>query len=111
MARTKIAFSSDRAGDRMKGPVADRGVTNIYYVDYDGANEKRVSIAKTLEIAPVIAPDGRSIAYVRQSADIMTDRARRSERAWLSVSEPTSSVWPSTRTPVISGFARSTADT
>jgi TolB protein len=63
VARTKIAYSSDRAGDRMKGPVADRGVTNIYYVDYDGANEKRVSIAKTLEIAPVISPDGRSIAY------------------------------------------------
>jgi TolB protein len=63
VARTKIAYSSDRSGDRMKGPTADRSVTNIYYVDYDGANERRVSVAKTLEIAPVISPDGRSIAY------------------------------------------------
>jgi dipeptidyl aminopeptidase/acylaminoacyl peptidase len=30
---------------------------------------------------PQISPDGRSIAYVRQSADIMTDRAR--STIWL----------------------------
>jgi TolB protein len=63
VARTKIAFTSDRAGERLKGPVGDRGVANVYFSDYDGANEKRVSVAKTLELGPVWAPDTRSIAY------------------------------------------------
>ena len=32
VARTKLAFSSDRDGARMKGPVGDRDVSNIYHV-------------------------------------------------------------------------------
>jgi TolB protein len=63
VARTRIAFSSDRAGDRIKGPVEDRTTSNIYMVDYDGANERRVSVARTLEIAPVWSPDNSAIAY------------------------------------------------
>jgi TolB protein len=63
VARTKVAFTSDRAGDLMKGPVSQRGVSNVYYVDYDGGNEQRVSLNKTLELAPVWAPDNRTIAY------------------------------------------------
>src|SRR4029453_6329966 len=30
VARTKLAFSSDRDGARMKGPVGDRDISNIY---------------------------------------------------------------------------------
>jgi TolB protein len=63
VARTKLAFTSDRSGDSMKGPVGQRGVSNVYYIDYDGGNESRVSAARTLELGPVWAPDGRSIAY------------------------------------------------
>lgn len=63
VARTRIAFSSDRTGDRVTGTVEDRRTTNIYVVDYDGANEQRVSVARTLEIAPSWAPDGNAIAY------------------------------------------------
>lgn len=62
VARTKLAYSSDRAGERLKGPVA-RNVSNIYIADYDGANEKQVTALRTLEIAPVWSPDARAILY------------------------------------------------
>jgi TolB protein len=63
VARTKLAFTSDRDGERMKGPTASRDVQNIYMSDYDGANQKRITVAKTLELAPVWSPDARAIAY------------------------------------------------
>jgi TolB protein len=63
VARTRIAFSSDRAGDRIQGPVEERTISNIYIVDYDGHNERRISLARTLEIAPVWAPDNSAISY------------------------------------------------
>jgi TolB protein len=63
IARTKLAFSSDRDGERIRGPVADRGVSNLYMSDYDGARQQRVTISKALDIAPVWAPNGRMIAF------------------------------------------------
>ena len=63
VARTRIAFASDRDGERMKGPVADRGISNIYMSDYDGANQQRVTITRSLDITPVWSPDAQSIAY------------------------------------------------
>ena len=63
VARTKIAFSSDRDGLRMKGPLADRDISEIYFADYDGANARRVTATRSLSIAPAWAPDRQSIAY------------------------------------------------
>jgi TolB protein len=63
VARTKLAFSSNRTGEKLGGPVKSRDVSNIYMVDYDGANERRLTVYQTLEISPVWSPDGRAIAY------------------------------------------------
>lgn len=63
VARTKLAFTSDRDGQRMKGPVADRGISNLYIADYDGARQQRLTITRSTDISPVWAPDGRSLAF------------------------------------------------
>lgn len=63
VARTKITFSSDRDGERMTGTVEKREVKEIYIADYDGENQKRVTVGQTLNIAPRWSPDTRSIAY------------------------------------------------
>ena len=63
VARTKLAFASDRDGDRMMGPVGARNISNIYMSDYDGANQKRVTITRGLDITPMWSPDGKAIAY------------------------------------------------
>jgi TolB protein len=63
VARTKLAFTSDRDGDRMTGTVEDRGVKEIYTADYDGENQRRLTTNRTLNITPAWSPDGRSLAY------------------------------------------------
>lgn len=62
VARTKLAFTSTRDAERMSGPSA-RETQNVYIGDYDGANQTRISVAKTLELAPTWSPDAQSIAY------------------------------------------------
>jgi TolB protein len=63
VARTKLAFSSDRDGARMKGPVGDRDVSNIYMADYDGANQARLTVNRSIDLAPAWSPDGDLLAY------------------------------------------------
>jgi TolB protein len=63
VARTKLTFSSDRDGERMKGPVGDREIKEVYISDYDGANPQRLTVTKSLNITPTWSPDGQSIAY------------------------------------------------
>ncbi len=63
VARTKLAFTSDRDGERVNGPTASRDIQNIYVADYDGANQRRITITKSLDITPQWSPDNQSIAY------------------------------------------------
>ncbi len=63
VARTKLAFASDRNRDAVAGTVEKRDVKEIYISDYDGANQRRITINRVLNITPSWSPDGRSIAY------------------------------------------------
>jgi len=67
VARTKLAFASDRDGERMSGTVEARGTKEIYLSDYDGANQRRLTLNKSLNINPTWSPDGRAIAYTSYS--------------------------------------------
>ena len=63
VARTKLTFSSDRDGERVVGTVEKRDVKEIYVADYDGANQRRITVNRGLNIFPVWTPDGRGILY------------------------------------------------
>jgi TolB protein len=63
VARTKLAFVSDRNRERVTGTVEDRDVKEVYIADYDGANQRRITIGRQLNNAPTWSPDGRAIAY------------------------------------------------
>ena len=63
VARTKLAFVSDRNREPVAATVEKRDVKEIYIADYDGANQRRITINRNLNINPNWSPDGRSIAY------------------------------------------------
>ena len=69
VARTKLAFSSDRDLGRIKGPVGDRETQEVYFSDYDGANQRRLTVSKVLNITPAWAPDSQAIAYTSYPTD------------------------------------------
>jgi TolB protein len=63
VARTKIAFDSDRAGERVAGTVEQRTGKEIYVCDYDGENQTRVTVNRSLNLSPAWSPDRRALAY------------------------------------------------
>jgi TolB protein len=63
VARTKLTFASDRNGERIVGPVDNRTIKEVYMADYDGGNQRRVTVNRSLNITPVWSADGRAIAY------------------------------------------------
>jgi TolB protein len=63
VARTKLTFSSDRNREAVIATVEKRDVKEVYVTDYDGANPRRITINRTLNVFPNWSPDGRSIAY------------------------------------------------
>jgi TolB protein len=67
VARTHIAFSSDRDATN------ERRSKELYIVDYDGFNPRRVTVNGSLNILPTWSPDGTSLAYVsyRQGSPVV----------------------------------------
>jgi TolB protein len=63
VARTKLTFSSDRNREAVLGTVEKREVKEVYVSDYDGANPRRITINRALNVFPNWSPDGRSIVY------------------------------------------------
>ena len=63
VARTRIAFVTDRDSESVLGLVENRAVKEIYIADYDGANARRVTVSRTLNTNPTWSPDGRSLGY------------------------------------------------
>ncbi len=63
VARTKLTFNSDRDGERVGGTIESRSVKEIYIADYDGENQRRLTVQKSLNITSTWSPDARSIAY------------------------------------------------
>jgi TolB protein len=58
VARTKIAFTSDRDATKEKRS------KELYVMDYDGNNPRRLTVNNSLNILPAWTPDGRGLAYV-----------------------------------------------
>ena len=67
VARTRIAFVSDRDATK------ERRSKELYIVDYDGFNPRRVTVNGSLNILPAWRPDGAALAYVsyRQGSPLL----------------------------------------
>jgi TolB protein len=67
VARTRIAFVSDRDATK------ERRSKELYIVDYDGFNPRRVTVNGSLNILPTWRPDGAALAYVsyRQGSPLL----------------------------------------
>jgi TolB protein len=63
VARTKLAWVSDRDRVRLGDTIENREVKEIYFGDYDGANQRRVTVGRHLNLNPSWSPDARSLAY------------------------------------------------
>jgi TolB protein len=77
VARTKLAFISDRDRERVDGTIEKRDVKHVYIADYDGANARRITVNRSLNLNPSWSSDARTLAYTTYSqsgADIVLSR-------------------------------------
>ena len=63
VARTRLAFVSDRVPQSILGTVEKRNAKEVWVADYDGANEQRITNSRDLNVNPSWANDGNAIAY------------------------------------------------
>ncbi len=63
VARSHLAFVSDRDSESVLGLVPNRQTKEIYIADYDGANVRRVTVSRSLNVTPTWTPDSRAVAY------------------------------------------------
>jgi TolB protein len=63
VARTKLTFVSDRNRESVLGTVEKRDVKEVYFADYDGANQVRITSTRQLNLSPTWGADARVIAY------------------------------------------------
>jgi TolB protein len=63
VARTRIAFISDRNNESLLGTVERRNVKEVYMTDYDGANQQRITSTRQLNVNPAWSADAQAIAY------------------------------------------------
>jgi len=63
VARTHIAFVSDRADEAVQERVVQNRAQEVYIADYDGENVRRVTAQRRVNISPSWSPDGRLLAY------------------------------------------------
>lgn len=69
VARTKLAFASDRGTGRVAGRPAQSPAAGkeIYISDYDGANQNRLTSNGSINISPSWSPNGSLLAYTSYS--------------------------------------------
>jgi TolB protein len=74
VARTRIAFTSDRTAENSEGrPLANSGASKeIHIMDYDGETVRRITVNRSLNLGPSWGPDGRTLAY-SSYADLYPD--------------------------------------
>lgn len=63
VARSRLAFVSDRDSESVLGLVPNRRTKEIYVADYDGANVQRATVTRSLNLTPAWTPDARALAY------------------------------------------------
>ena len=76
VARTKLAFISDRNRERLIGTVENREVKEVWISDYDGANQRRITVSRNLNLNPAWSPDANALAYTvyTPAAEIVVSR-------------------------------------
>jgi serine/threonine-protein kinase len=58
-----LAFVSDRDGP---DPVGNRGNQEVYVMNADGSNQRRLTHDKSMDFSPAFSPDGQRIAFTSQ---------------------------------------------